>query len=280
MTKLRPKQINLRELFSVKDFLNAKGFEVTVEGDSSQLLIPLPYSPLTNHIILFEAFNDEQSRNEVLKKINTTAFVPTQPAAITLINHPDFVAERNRYSSSFEWYAGELMVRHFSSFSASYGVEVKDVYRNSIVSAKTGDFDALVVTRDVNLIYFECKTGNFNRDKILKCVERALALHCELSIMFIQGAINITSLKDCVRGLTHPVIVSSYLQEVSIKGNPLSKVYEWNNCFFATVSGNIEEQIRTIMRINAAKKSVIQYETGLDDAIYDKIGYVKTQITF
>jgi len=170
------------------------------------------------------------------------------------------------------------MVRRFSSFSSSFSVEVKDVYRNSIVSANSGDFDALVVSRDINLIYFECKTGKFNRDKIFKCVERALSLHCELSIMFIQEPINITSLKDCVRGLTHPLVISSSLQEISIKGNFASKVYEWNNCFFVSTSGNIEEQIRTIMRINAAKKADILYEIGLDDAAFDKMGYVQSTI--
>jgi hypothetical protein len=43
MSLLRPKQIYLRELFTVKDVLNAKRFEVLSEGNSNfELLIPLP----------------------------------------------------------------------------------------------------------------------------------------------------------------------------------------------------------------------------------------------
>jgi len=91
MTLLRPKQINLRELFSVKDILIAKGFEVLSEGDSNQLLIPIPYSPLTNHNILFEAFNNQSSRLEILAKINNPSFSPTHPASLALITHTDFI---------------------------------------------------------------------------------------------------------------------------------------------------------------------------------------------
>ncbi len=98
MTLLRPKQINLRELFSVKDILIAKGFEVLSEGDTQDLLIPLPYSPLTNHNILFEALNNQASRLEVLNKIKNSSFVPSNPAAFALINHSDFIADRKKYS--------------------------------------------------------------------------------------------------------------------------------------------------------------------------------------
>lgn len=279
MTLLRPKQINLRELFSIKDVLNAKGFEVISEGQGIDLLIPIPYSPWTNHNILFEAFNDKESRSEILAKINDNSFVLTSPVALTLFNHADFVADRGRYSNSFEWYAGELMVRKFSAFASSYRVEIKDVYRNSNTTALSGDYDAIIVSRDINLIYFECKTGKFDSDKIFKCVERAVALHCETSVMFIQNAISLNSLKNCVKNLTHPIMSGSYLQEISIKGNLASKIYEWNNCFFVSTSENIEEQIRTIMRINAAKKSDLLYSIGLSDDTYDKIGYVINSIS-
>ena len=141
----------------MKDVLSAKGFETIFEGDGTDLLIPIPYSPLTNHNILFAAFNEQRSRKEILMRINDSTFVVTHPDALNLINHPDFISDRNRYSTCFEWYAGELMVRRFSSFSASYGVKVKD---------SIGDYDAIAVLRDINTIYFECKTGSFDRNKI------------------------------------------------------------------------------------------------------------------
>jgi hypothetical protein len=275
---LRVKQINLRELFSVKDVLNSKGFEILSEGEGNDLLIPIPYSPWTNHNILFEAFNENISRSELLEKINDPSFVPTSSNALNLINHTDFVAERKRYSTSFEWYIGELMVRKFSSFSASYGVEVKNILRNSAAEAKAGDYDAIAILRDINFIYFECKTGAFDRDKIFKCVERAVSLHCEFSVMMIENPISIISLKACVKGIQHPLINGSYLNEISIKDNIASKVYEWNNCFFVSAAGNIEEQMRTIMRINTAKKSQLQYVIGMDNETHDKVGYVYKSI--
>lgn len=274
---IRPKQINLRELFSVEDVLKAKGFEVLSIGNGSNLLIPLPYSPYTNHNILFEAFNDQQSRLQVLNRIKDSNFTVTNLLAQSLINHPDFVADRSRYSTSFEWYVGELMVRKFSSFSASYGVEIRDVFRNSDASSTTGDYDAVAIMRDINLVYFECKTGKFNTDKIEKCVERAIALHAEFSVVIAQD-IKLISLKNCLKGLSHPIMSRIHFHELHIKGNLDSKVYEWNNCFFVKGSGNIEEQMRTIIRINAARKVSHNYFFGFDDDTYDKIGYVKRSI--
>ena len=266
------------ELFSVKEVLNSKGFEVISEGDCSDLLIPLKYLQRSDQDILFDAFNDQRSRSELLHKINDPKFIVTNPAALSLINHNKFISDRNKYSTSFEWYAGELMGRKFSSFSSSYSVEVKDVFRNNITET-TGDYDAIVILRDLNFIYFECKTGTFNADKILKAFERAIALHCEFSVILVQSAINLNSLRACIKGITHRFISELELYQIGIKGNPASNVIGWNTCFFASAEGNIEEQLRTIMRINAAKKLSHSYSWGMSDEDYEKLGYIRNLIS-
>ena len=151
------------------------------------------------------------------------------------------------------------------------------IFRNNIKET-TGDYDTIVVLRDINIIYFECKTGTFNREKILKCFDRANALHCEFSIMLIQGTINLTSLKECVKGISHPFIYERELFEIGIKGNRASNVIGWNTCFFVSAEGNIEEQIRTIMRINAAKKISHALSWGMPEEEYEKWGYTRTLI--
>lgn len=268
---------SFRDLFSVKEVLNSKGFEVISEGDGTDLLIPIKYLPRSDQDILFEAFNDKTSRSQLLKKIEDSTFTASHSSSIALINHSKFISDRNKYSTTFEWYVGELMERKFSSFSASYSVKIKDVFRNSVTET-TGDYDTIVVLRNINIIYFECKTGNFNRDKILKCFDRANALHCEFSIMLIQGAINLTSLKACVKGIVHQFIFEVDLFKIGIKGNPASDVIGWNTCFFVSAEGNIEEQIRTIMRINAAKKISHAYSWGMSEEEYEKFGYTRTLI--
>src|ERR1700730_2363573 len=263
------------ELFSVKEILNSKGFEVVSEGNGYDLLIPIPsYLGIKDHDILFHAFNGQESRGQLLKRVLDSNFLVTDLSTNDLINHPSFVPDRKRFSTSFEWYVGELMVRKFSAFSASYSIEVKDVLGNS-VGIRPGDYDAIVILRDLNFVYFECKTGKFDRNKLLKCFDRAIALHCQFSIMFIQGPINLKSLKGCIQGIIHPFVYNTQLEEISIKGNAASKVIEWNNCFLITAEGNIEEQMRTIMRVNAAKKLTYFYNFGMSDEDFQAMGYVR-----
>jgi hypothetical protein len=53
--------------------------------------------------------------------------------------------------------------------------------------------------------------------------------------------------------LAHPFLPLLSLEEIKIKGKESSKVYRCTICFFASVAGNIEDQIRTIMIISEAK---------------------------
>lgn len=268
---------SFRELFSVKEVLNSKGFEVISEGDGLDLLIPIKYLPNSDQDILFEAFNEKISRLELLHKINDSQFTVSNPKALALINHPKFISDRNKYSTTFEWYAGQLMERKFSSFSSSYGIEIKDVIRNSITET-TGDYDTIVVLRDINIIYFECKTGSFNRDKLFKCIDRGLALHCEFTIMLLQEGVNLNSLKACIKDVSHLFIHERDLYKVGINGNLASNVIGWNSCFFVDAKENIEEQIRTVMRINAAKKLGHATSWGMSEEEYNKLGYSRTRI--
>lgn len=57
--------------------------------------------------------------------------MPTSNEILMLLNQPCIVKERSRFDNTFEWYAGELMIRKFAAFSASHGVTIKDLKRNS-----------------------------------------------------------------------------------------------------------------------------------------------------
>ena len=93
---------SFRELFSVKEVLNSKGFEVISEGNGSDLLIPIKYLPRSDQDVLFEAFNEKTSRLEILEKINNSEFTASLSASLALINHPKFDSDRNKYSTTFE----------------------------------------------------------------------------------------------------------------------------------------------------------------------------------
>ncbi|MBK6822582.1 MAG: hypothetical protein IPG87_06170 [Saprospiraceae bacterium] len=113
---------------------------------------------------------------------------------LMLLNQPCIVKERSRFDNTFEWYAGELMIRKFAAFSASHGVTIKDLKRNSN-EKESGDFDSLVVLRDTNLAYFECKAGSFDFNSIRRCYVRMQMLNCQYSILFCVDNIDEEKLK-------------------------------------------------------------------------------------
>ncbi|MBK8404743.1 MAG: hypothetical protein IPL25_11830 [Saprospiraceae bacterium] len=80
-------------------------------------------------------------------------------------------------------------------FSASHGVTIKDLRENSN-EKESGDFDSLVVLRDTNLAYFECKAGSFDFNSIRRCyVRRMQMLNYQYSILFCVDNIDEVKLK-------------------------------------------------------------------------------------
>jgi hypothetical protein len=277
---IRPKQINLRELISVKDLLNSRGFNVKSEGQNNDLLIPEFRWPSVESNILFEALDDKLNRSEIDKLLKKEIDFPTKDSLKKLIESDGFDLDRKKYTTSFEWYIGELLVRNFSAFSHSYSVEIDNVKRNS-TNTDSGDFDILSVLRNTNLIYVECKSGkssNIEQKHILKCIERALAVHCELAIMVIDDTINEEELKWSLKDITHPLASVSFLSKIEIKERPESSIYEWGNCFFISSKKNIEEQISSVLRINEARKIFNGYTSGMCDESYSNLGYINTEI--
>ncbi|OJJ20132.1 hypothetical protein BKI52_16810 [marine bacterium AO1-C] len=264
----------MHQLFSVKDILSARGFAIKKEDKGNNLLIKqLDQAKYPNKEDLFDIFNDFEARKELLQLIENNGDASQNPTVNKLIQHPDFQRDRNKFSYTFEWYMGELVVRKFSAFAYSYGVEVQDIKRNE-TNTYAGDYDVLVVLRNLNLIYIECKTGKFNREGILKSVGRALALHCDFVIIMIDNPINEDQLRNKLKGASHPLLPIHHLNQIQTKGNKSSLIYDWMNCYLLTSSGDIEEQIKTVLRVNQAKKILPQYMFGYENHEFEQLGYV------
>lgn len=267
----------LDQLFSVKNILSARGFEIKKEDRGSNLLIKnIRQRKYPNGEHLFKVFHNFDKRKELLNAINANKKTSQDKEVHKLINHADFHSDRNKFSYTFEWYMGELVVRRFSAFTYSYGVEVQDIKRNE-TNTYAGDYDVLVVLRNLNLIYIECKTGKFNRESILKSVGRSLALHCDFVIIMIDNPINEDQLHHKLKGAEHPLLPIHRLNQIQTKGNPASLIYDWMNCYLLTSSGDIEEQIKTVLRVNQAKKILPQYMFGYENHEFEQLGYtIKT----
>ncbi|MEI6088899.1 MAG: hypothetical protein WCR42_00450 [bacterium] len=263
-TKINANQIKLYQLFSVKDILLSHGFELEKECNLGDTIFGLIDHPeyRDNEDILFDAFESTEKREALLNTIKNNAFDDKQ-----------MVEDKRRlYSNTFEWYVGELMVRKFSAFSHSFGAKVKNIIRNSD-DEYSGDFDALVVQRNLNLVYFECKTGGYNSKDIRNALERGVSLHTEFVVFIIDNRIKENKLISCLKNIQYSLYIGNpQLGKVRIKeGN--AYIYKWHNLYFITALEDLEIQIQTILRINDANKMALNGYMDMSNERMERLGY-------
>lgn len=258
------------ELFSVKNILLSRGFEVVQEDSIEKLLVE---QSLYDEVwkLVYSIYSDTKERTE-LKQYLYKKTDPISQNVVKLIQHPKFVNEYQRFDNTFEWFAGELMINKFAAFSASFGITVKDVLRNS-TSNPSGDYDALIVLRDMNLAYYECKAGSFNNESILRCYERMLALNCQYSILFCVENIDQKKVIWDTQRVKIPIVRSHSLNKIYIKGRQQDIIYDLSNCYIIDMTGNIENKIRTVLRVNAAKINSTHNIMQPDNEILGMLGY-------
>ncbi|MGI8952306.1 MAG: hypothetical protein ACR2FN_12085 [Chitinophagaceae bacterium] len=270
-TQLSSRQINTKELFSVRQILLSRGFEVLCENNTRKLL--LTEENLYDEIwkSLYNIFLVSKFRKELKGFLYKKQDVKSEEV-IKVIHHPKFVAEHQRFNNTFEWFAGELMLNKFAAFSYSFGVSIRDIMRNT-TGTEAGDYDSLVVLRDTNLAFFECKAGSFDGIAIMKCYERMLALNCEYSILFCVENINEEKLIWESQQVKIPVVNLHFLNKISIRGREQDVVYEINNCYVLDMSGDIENKIRTVLRVNSAKINSLHTTMSPDNETFNMLGY-------
>jgi hypothetical protein len=262
---------SFRELFSVKNILLSRGFEVVQEDGMDNLLIKEHGLYDEVWTLVYNIYYDTKERTE-LKQYLYKKIYPTSQNVLKLIEYPKFVNEYPRFDKTFEWFAGELMITKFAAFSASFGITVKDILRNS-TSTPSGDYDALIVLRDTNLAYYECKAGSFDSDQILKCYERMLSLNCQYSILFCIEDIDQEKIIWDTKRVKIPVVNLHSLNKIHIKGRQQDIVYDLSNCYIIDMTGNIENKIRTVLRVNAAKINSQHNSVQPNNEILKMLGY-------
>ena len=262
-TKVSPDQIRLRQLFTVERILSARGLNVGSESSAKDTLLQKNVWEYADLNLVFEIFNDPASRRDLLAFIEHGGYLPLVPRVRQLTSQPEFVKDRQRYSSTFEWFVGELLVRQFMAFSSSFGVTVEDVLRNSD-NGTAGDYDVLSVLGDMSLLYLECKTGACSQKSILNSIERSIALHSVACVVFLGTDVQGGQLRAKLTGCQHPRFrYSGQLATIAIKSLPDSQVFQWFDTYFVTAgeqSGNVEAKLRTVMRVLAAHRSSV-FET-------------------
>lgn len=275
-TVLSPRQINTRELFSVRQILLSRGFEVTHTDSVEKLLLTEEDQYDEIWKILYSIYLDTKLRTELKEFLYRKKAIQSEQVG-KLTTHPKFVNEYSRFDNTFEWFVGELMIEKFAALSAAFGVTIKNVIRNS-TGTEAGDYDSLVVLGDTKLAYFECKAGSYDDSSIMKCYERMLALNCEFSVLFCSEPIDEKKLIWDSSKVRIPVINGHDLSKINVKGNLQDIIYDLHNCYIVDTTGNIENKLRTVLRINNAKINQLHYGIGLGNETYGQLGYDMTSI--
>lgn|GEM_PF-6173131 len=273
--QINSSQMRLREIFSVERILNARGFQIKSEGGASQTVLEKEYWTSHDRESFFEVFQNVQMRSDLLRATLEPNYVSQFELVRSLTDRPEFLKDRQRFSTTFEWFVGELLARKFGAFSSSFGVTVGDVIRGSD-GGVSGDYDVLSVLGDMNLLYLECKTGKCHRSSILNSIERSIALHSIACVILLEGGISKTLLLQQLHGQCHPRFgMVPRLGRIATRGVPESDIYEWSGCFFISggTSGNIEIRLRTVMRILAAYRSSVFEEIRPRPEEYGLLGY-------
>jgi hypothetical protein len=280
---IKAKQLDQRTLIPVSKFLASRGFSVTTEGSTQSTLLPREQNfwDAEEANIIFSVFDDPLSREELKSLVEGTLTCQLSETVAQLTNLPGFHKNQKAFSTTFEWYVGELMIRQFGAFSASFAVEVKNILRNSN-DRQAGDYDVLAVLRDLQLLYIECKSGKFDSQHILKAVERGLALHCVRSVILTGSEINEHDLHRCLQKIKHPTLTTFEFESIAIKGIPNSLVYRWLDCYFVPAdenSGSLEAKLQTVLRVIAADCAEPQRMSRSCSQGYGALGYIHKEIS-
>ncbi|MCU7548144.1 hypothetical protein OCK74_03420 [Chitinophagaceae bacterium LB-8] len=184
-------QLNIIDIFNVKDLLSQRGFECTSEGEIEDTLLDKKANPKfardSNYIPnwqVFEEFIEKFCQKKFRLFVRDMIFGNT--SAISPSETSDYVFKASaenekRYSNTVELLMAYLCVKELKALSASYGVKVKN-------APDGGDFDCLANFQN-SLFHFEVKSGSVKNidETTLRCfLNRHTFLSPNASVLFLD----------------------------------------------------------------------------------------------
>lgn len=278
-TLLRPKQIRIEELITVSRVLASRGFHVTSEGMGLDTILPREVWTSSEANLIFDVFHSAHNRQQLLAYIMHNC-IPGSDLIDKVSSLPNFRPDRQAFTTTFEWYVGELLIREFCALSSSYGVKVSHLTRPGN-GGECGDFDVISVMGDTSLFYIECKTGSFSRDEIVRMADRCKALHCTTGVMMLGKDIEAHSIKSKLEMLHPNQGRMVTVMNVAIPSLPSSSVFKWGDLFFVAAGdsgGNVADKLRTILRLAAASRIELHRDLALNDDLCRHLGYEVTPL--
>lgn len=276
-TKLSPQQVDLRAMFSPVRLLTSRGFKVEKDGDGSDTLLPRTPWGRDDVQALYEVFRHAGRRAELCSLIEGRISSATSREVQAVIGLSGYRSDRKAFSSTFEWFVGELLIREFAALSAAYGVEVANLVRHSDNAPMGKDFDTLAVLADLGLLFLECKTGRLTANSLENTLTRASLLHCSASVVLLGAGISSSDLEDAIKNVTPPIVPRpTEYRCIETRGVSDSSVFNFYDCYLVEadeVRGALREKLNTVMRVMAAKRAYLHDAWGFDAADLSTLGY-------
>jgi hypothetical protein len=289
LNKLSGEMVDYRKTFSVENLLRADG--LNIKSSNPINLTFLKSGDDAQNKSIYEGYKNTDSRIRLQKSLNDSSLRKEFEPSFDYSE--DYQENLKKFTSTFEWFIGQFIVENFAAFSSSFGVEISNLtqYNNGL---DIGDFDSLVVLRNLKLLYIECKTGSqsgksFDSTSLLKVIKRGICLHTESNIIFLEKGIKPQAMANELADFKHPIsgIVDTLIQ-IAIKGVNNSEILKWCDCYFINEglldSKNTLAKLETVLRvINATRYSVHikefsnqSYNTGTE--YFNRIGYQANDI--
>jgi hypothetical protein len=280
----------LRDIFSVENILGARGFTISSTTDFSATFVP---SQVTEAGVskIYQLFGDETTKRVIRDHIEGK---PCSNKKVEELVHAVSASEnyhlkRKRLSTTFEWYVGELIVREFKAFSSAFGVQIANMQQLDSGN-DVGDYDALVVLRNLEILYLECKMGSQSANgltsmHVMNAMSRGLPLHCAGTVLFLEQGVGSEDLLGVLKSETHPVTgLTDDLKKICLpRDKSKSMIFKWFDCYFVNANeryGDVTTKLRTVFRVIGATSLLNRIGPTLhavsppSEESYQKMGYL------
>lgn len=186
-TRLARRQLNLIDLFNLRDTLRQRGFnaidecrlEHTLLNPKENFIFENPYKEGKEKVLQFlNSFSEKSFRMSIRDQVYGEKAETVSFKGLSLT--PSTVNQQ-RFSKTVELLLAYQCVQNLSAFSASFGVKVEN-------APKGGDFDCLA-NFQTSLFHFEIKSGsvkNISRPQLQYFLKRHDFLCPEASILFLD----------------------------------------------------------------------------------------------
>lgn len=288
--QLNESQLRLCEIFSVANILGARGFIILSTTDFSATFVPAQATE-AEVSQFYQLFDDETTRKTIQGHIEgkTCCNNNVMEFERTGIASEDYHAKRKRLSTTFEWYVGELIVREFKALSSAFGVQIANMQQLD-TGNEIGDYDALVVLRNLEILYLECKMGSQSANgltskHVINAMNRGLALHSAGTVLFLEQGVGDKDLLRVLHNMTHPVTgLEDSLKRICLpRDDSKGMVFKWFDCYFVNANeryGDVTAKLRTVFRVMGATLLLDRIGTTLhavsppSEDSYQKMGYL------